>query len=1041
MHNRGRDDFVGRRAQIDGLRRTIESTHNRATVVLVTGEAGIGKSRLAGEGAALARAAGMRVVWGEAEPNAVQELALWHGVRRALGIAATADPNLAAEERRWEHLDILTAALSASGPTLVVLDDLHWADDESLWVLERLPRALAGAPVVVIATSREDTGVGRLDRLRQMCDVMVLEGLGVDQVGELAALRGHAGADAAALHGRTGGNPMFVRELLEAPHRNDMFDELLAPTIERLPPETTAVVELAAVAGSTTPLSVLAAAAGATLTAVSEHLALAVDATVLDEVTSDGVRFRHSLLRSAVLQRADITSAHRRLATAWATMPDGAASAASHRLHATEPSDRTDATQAVIDAQTAAADLAGRGQGSRAIALLRDGADLAARAGLVDLQLGALLDLADVHADRGEGDDACRVAESACALLSRTASAETRARAEFGAAMQHRPFQPDPERLRRVSAVVDALPSDSHRLRAIGCGRLAVVCGADPHYAADARRWATEAVAAARLSGSSVLVAQALLDQHIAPTTVAALDARAEAMAEVIAIGERFGRNELAIQGHQWLVSHHLNHGDFAAATRELHRAELLAALQPAPIWRYSVLVRRVTLAALSGDQATAELLVRDAADLGEGWMDDIGLWGFELAHLTMLADLFGAASPRLGELLTRLLGILERVPAPFLQVSFGYAALLSGNDHKARDVIERFLPTLDLVLGSLTGDALLRTLGELVARTGSTTHAPAMYDALLPFAGLLNVGNAASAGLPVDDLLGRLAGARGDWKAAVEHGRAAVAFSRRLGSPPLITACLHHLEIAIGHAEDPEPDVHAQDERPKPVATAGLVTASTTLIGSSAAHSSRSASMRLEPGRYTIESPLGAGTVPTSAGMSQLVRLLAAPNTEVSAVDLAGAADAPVTGDLGPALDATAKRAYRARLIELREELDRADAIGDSTRSERAQQEIDALLSELSRATGLGGRDRPMGATAERARINVVRSLKRAIATIDHVAPDLARHLEVSVHTGRFCVYRPEPAAALAWVIVDAASSPTVLRNEVPSPRNASKA
>ena len=103
------------------------------------------------------------------------------------------------------------------------------------------------------------------------------------------------------------------------------------------------------------------------------------------------------------------------------------------------------------------------------------------------------------------------------------------------------------------------------------------------------------------------------------------------------------------------------------------------------------------------------------------------------------------------------------------------------------------------------------------------------------------------------------------------------------------------------------------------------------------------------------------------------------------------------MAADLGPALDAQAKRAYRQRLLELQAEVDDAAAGNDPVRGERAHVEIDALLRELERAVGLGGRDRPSGSGAERARVNVVRSLRRAITAIEQQAPDLGAHLEVS--------------------------------------------
>jgi hypothetical protein len=114
--------------------------------------------------------------------------------------------------------------------------------------------------------------------------------------------------------------------------------------------------------------------------------------------------------------------------------------------------------------------------------------------------------------------------------------------------------------------------------------------------------------------------------------------------------------------------------------------------------------------------------------------------------------------------------------------------------------------------------------------------------------------------------------------------------------------------------------------------------------------------------------------------------------------------------------LDDRAKREYRARIAELREDIDDADAMNDPDRATRARLELDALLDELGRAVGMGGRDRPHGATDERARVNVTRSIRRAIAAVAAQAPELGAHLEVSVRTGRECGYRPDPAAALTW-------------------------
>ena len=168
----------------------------------------------------------------------------------------------------------------------------------------------------------------------------------------------------------------------------------------------------------------------------------------------------------------------------------------------------------------------------------------------------------------------------------------------------------------------------------------------------------------------------------------------------------------------------------------------------------------------------------------------------------------------------------------------------------------------------------------------------------------------------------------------------------------------------------------------------------------------------------WTLTSPIGNARLPHSVGIGQLARLLSTPGVEVSAVELAGRAVAPIAADLGPSLDARAKREYRRRLHELQAEVDDAETAHDPVRAEQAHVEMEALLRELRRAVGLGGRDRPTGSDAERARINVVRSIRRTISAVALQAPLLGAHLEVSVRTGRHCIYLPEPGSAMSWVM-----------------------
>ena len=93
---------------------------------------------------------------------------------------------------------------------------------------------------------------------------------------------------------------------------------------------------------------------------------------------------------------------------------------------------------------------------------------------------------------------------------------------------------------------------------------------------------------------------------------------------------------------------------------------------------------------------------------------------------------------------------------------------------------------------------------------------------------------------------------------------------------------------------------------------------------------------------------------------------------------------------------------------------LEEADAHHDDARGARARHERDALLEKLARATGLGGRSRRAGSSAERARLNVTRTIRHAVKEIAQVNPELAAHLDRSVRTGSICVY--EPTDQVTW-------------------------
>jgi hypothetical protein len=170
--------------------------------------------------------------------------------------------------------------------------------------------------------------------------------------------------------------------------------------------------------------------------------------------------------------------------------------------------------------------------------------------------------------------------------------------------------------------------------------------------------------------------------------------------------------------------------------------------------------------------------------------------------------------------------------------------------------------------------------------------------------------------------------------------------------------------------------------------------------------------------------------------GLRYLAQLLGNPGREYHSVDLA-AADSqtarsappagqawaggelrvrPDLGDAGALLDAQAKAAYQARLGELAAELEEAERCNDPGRAATAAAERDFLIGELARAVGLGGRDRRAASHAERARLNVTRAIRAAMDNLARANPSLGRHLAVTIRTGRYCSYTPDPRAPITW-------------------------
>ena len=328
--------LIGRDAPLLELEQALAAP---PAVVLVSGEAGIGKTRLVTEversdcrllhgeciefgGEALAYAPvvaalrGLPPVWLAAQLDALTEEA-----RRALAAVLPRSAMGAGGPAAQLYellLELLGRFADAHGPVLLVLEDIQWADRSTLALLAFLARNLRAERLVVLATYRVDDELApELRRLaaelsrREIVRRVELSPLAPDEVErQLAALAGERVPTSLAreLHARAGGNPFFVEELYAA--RTDTVTEAVLARVGRLDDDMLAV--LAAVGGPA-PHTLLER-----LEIEPDALRAGLDAGVLVRA-GDGLAFRHGLIGEVVYERlfpAERVALHRSLAAA-----------------------------------------------------------------------------------------------------------------------------------------------------------------------------------------------------------------------------------------------------------------------------------------------------------------------------------------------------------------------------------------------------------------------------------------------------------------------------------------------------------------------------------------------------------------------------------------------------------------------------------------------------------------------------------------------------------------------------------------------------
>jgi DNA-binding SARP family transcriptional activator len=334
-------EIVGRHPELAHLRRIAEQVATgRPAIVVLEGEAGIGKTRLAEAAAEIAGAEGYQVAWSRCADDAgAPMLWPWAQALDQLGLeqlsAVEIDGEDDADAARFRLFQDLRARLGAAAsrrrPVLVVLDDLQGADTTSVQLLGLLGRHLPRAPLLIGVTVRtvgEDLPPAVSDCLARLAREpstvrLKVGGLAADEVSELLSAQLGGSGDrslAAAVHDRTGGNPFFVVELsrwmLGAHDRHldsvpvpPSVDEVLRNRLSRLPSEAREVLRLAAVAGREVTLDLLEAAG----TPAEDALA-ALDSAVANDLVVEGKtpwswRFTHALVQEVLVN--DLSALHR----------------------------------------------------------------------------------------------------------------------------------------------------------------------------------------------------------------------------------------------------------------------------------------------------------------------------------------------------------------------------------------------------------------------------------------------------------------------------------------------------------------------------------------------------------------------------------------------------------------------------------------------------------------------------------------------------------------------------------------------------------
>jgi hypothetical protein len=970
--------------------------------------------------------------------------------------------------------------VSDGEPLLLALDDIDAAGADAVLGLEFVSRELRDARVLGVATYRREVSRLRpetqavLTGLVRTCRSIDLAGLPEADVARmLEQMTGVAPApellrDLSVL---AAGNPFFAGEVVrtlaaEGELRTDAglppgslplpsgVRDAVTRRIVALPEEAQQLLAAAAVIGRDFPVAILQKATRISRRELLDGLdqALAAGLIVPHPTAGTTFSFAHGLVRETVyggLGTVERGQLHAAVGEAMEHVFEGdlesrLAELAHHFFEAAVGGDAAKAVAYLTRAGRAALRALAWDEAARlfeqALAALDLGDPDPNRRAELLVELGR----AQVHAGFAEARDTLRTAAD-CAYAVERPDLLARAALDFGA-FALSPGVVDEELVNLLEQALAALdPSDSS-LRVRLLARLGVALYWSPEV--ERRLSITEeAVAIARRLGDRATLAYALANRQGATSSPDRTEECVQIAHELYGLCDSRGELELELPARVRQIGYLLELDDLAGADVALETLERLAADSHDPRAQAYVPLERSRRIALEGSFAEAEQLTAEAGRLGENLRDST-------IPMQTAAQFVGMrwTQGRIGEMHKQLKRFADGYPAmPVFRAALALACCETARDADAR---REFGLLADRDFAGIPRDNVwllsMAFLSETCAHLEDASSAAVLYGLFSPFDGRNVTSPDAIFAGPVARYLGLLATARGDPHTAEGHFTAAWKQAKLDSARPAMARTrLDHARMLLGHGSGAD-RARASQLLSEAHALAEEVELSALLEWIAAARGDQdqapppaaeplAAGMHREGEVWRLDYGGRVIHVRDSKGIRILAVLLSAPGVEIAAVDAEARAGQPGDGALGAdasvaadaglsvrasldtalvGLDATAKEEYRRRLEDLREEIEQAEAWRDPERAARAREEMEMIASQLVGAVGLGGRDRPLGSGAERARVRVLKTIQRAIERIGDQHKDLGDELGATIKTGTFCMYKPDPRHPVTWRI-----------------------